>query len=71
MHPRKILIEKHTDGYISYPVGMRGVVVGEGDTYDEAVADVTSAIRFHIKTFGKDVFSDDDIEDARLVEVVI
>jgi predicted RNase H-like HicB family nuclease len=71
MPPLKILIEKHTNGYVAYPVGMRGVVVGEGDTYDEAVADVTSAIRFHIETFGKDVFSDDDIEDARLVEIVI
>jgi len=29
--------------------------VGEGDTYDEALADVKSAIRFHIKSFGKGV----------------
>ena len=71
MPPFKILIEKHADGYVVYPVGMKGIIVGEGDTYDEAVADVTSAIRFHIKTFGKDVFSDDDIEDARMIEVVI
>ena len=52
-----ILIEKHTDGYVAYPVGIQGVIVGEGDTYDEAVADVTSAIRFHIETFGKNAFS--------------
>lgn len=71
MPPLKILIEKHTAGYVAYPVGMWGVIVGEGDTYDEAVADVTSAIRFHIKTFGKNTFSDNDIEDARLVEIVI
>ena len=31
---------------------VRGVVVGEGDTYEEALADVTSAIRFHIESFG-------------------
>jgi predicted RNase H-like HicB family nuclease len=34
---------------------MNGVVVGEGETYEEAVADVTSAIRFHIETFGREV----------------
>jgi predicted RNase H-like HicB family nuclease len=31
------------------------VVVGEGDTYEEALADVKSAIRFHIETFGQEV----------------
>ena len=38
-----------------YPLGLKGVVVGEGDTYEQALADVKSAIRFHIKTFGRDV----------------
>lgn len=57
MPPFKILIEKHADGYVVYPVGMKGIIVGEGDTYDEAIADVTSAIRFHIETFGKNAFS--------------
>jgi predicted RNase H-like HicB family nuclease len=51
----KILVEKHADGYVAYPLGLKGVVVGEGDTYEEAMADVKSAIRFHIDTFGKDV----------------
>jgi predicted RNase H-like HicB family nuclease len=55
----KIIVEKHDDGYVGYPVGMRGVVVGEGDTYDEALADVRSAIQFHIETFGADAFMDD------------
>jgi predicted RNase H-like HicB family nuclease len=53
--PFKIIIEKHADGYVAYPLGLKGVVVGAGDSYDEAVADVKSAIRFHIETFGKDV----------------
>ena len=43
----KILIEKHADGYVAYPVGVKGVVVGEGDTYQEALRDVQSALRFH------------------------
>ena len=28
---------------------------GEGDTCDEAIADVKSAIRFHVETFGPEV----------------
>ncbi|MDA2919496.1 type II toxin-antitoxin system HicB family antitoxin [Desulfobacterota bacterium AH_259_B03_O07] len=51
----KVIVEKHPEGYIAYPLGMKGIVVGEGDTYDEALADVNSAIRFHIETFGKEV----------------
>ena len=50
----KIIIEKHPDGYVAYPVGVRGVVVGEGDTYEEALRDVQSALKFHIETFGVD-----------------
>jgi predicted RNase H-like HicB family nuclease len=49
----KIIVEKHTDGYVAYPLGIQGVVVGEGDTYEAALADVKSAIRFHIETFGQ------------------
>ncbi len=56
----KIVIEKHTDGYVAYPVGLKGVIVGEGDTYEEALTDVKSAIRFHIETFGQDVLQNDD-----------
>ncbi len=48
----KIIIEKHSDGYVAYPLGLKGVVVGEGDSYEEALADVKSAISFHIETFG-------------------
>ena len=51
----KIIIEHHPDGYVAYPLGLKGVVVGQGDTYDEAMSDVTSAIRFHIETFGPEV----------------
>lgn len=55
----KIIVERHRDGYVAYPVGLRGVVVGEGDSYEEALADVKSAIRFHLETFGKDALDDD------------
>ena len=52
----KVIVEKHPDGYVAYPLGLKGVVVGEGDTYEEALADVKSAIQFHIDTFGLEVF---------------
>jgi len=54
----KIIVEKHADGYVAYPLGMKGVVVGEGDTYEAALADVKSAIAFHIETFGPEVLQD-------------
>ena len=47
----KIIVEKHPDGYLAYPLGIKGVVVGEGDSYEEALNDVKSAIKFHIETF--------------------
>ena len=51
----KIIIEKHPDGYVAYPLGLKGIVVGQGDTYEEALSDVKSAICFHIETFGEKV----------------
>ena len=54
----KVIVEKHPDGYVAYPLGLKGVIVGEGDTYEEALADVKSAITFHIETFGFDVVED-------------
>lgn len=54
----KIIAEKHADGYVAYPLGLKGVV-GEGDIYGEALDDVKSAIRFYIETFGLDIFDTD------------
>ena len=55
MEKFKIVVEKNSDGYVAYPLGLKGVVVGQGETYEEALTDVKSAIRFHIDTFGKEV----------------
>ena len=63
----KIIIEKHPDGYTAYPLGLKGIVVGEGDTYEEALADVKSAIKFHIETFGEEVLE----ENREITEVFI
>ncbi len=59
MKQYKIIVEKHFDGYVAYPLGFKGVVVGEGETYEEALADIKSAISFHINTFGEDAFDID------------
>ena len=69
MDSLKLVIERHSDGFVSYPLGLKGVVVGQGDTYDEALADVKSAISFHIETFGDDAFeSDSPVLDAYIAE---
>jgi len=56
MQSIKIIVEKHADGYVAYPLDLKGIIVGEGDTYGEALDDVKSALRFHIETFGPDTF---------------
>ena len=59
MRQFKIIVEKHPDGYVAYPLGVKGAVVGQGDTYEQALLDVKSAIRFHIDTFGREVLDVD------------
>ena len=59
MKQYKIIVERHPDGYVAYPLGIRGVVVGEGETYEEALADVKSAIQFHVESFGEEVLDID------------
>ncbi len=63
----KIIVEKHEDGFVAYPLGIKGGIAGEGDTYDEALADARSAIRFHIDTFGTAVFE----EEAGVLEAYV
>lgn len=63
----KVIVERHSDGYVAYPLGLKGVVVGEGETYEQALADVTSAIHFHIETFGKEVLDD----ESAILEVFV
>ena len=55
-----------------YPLGMKGVVVGQGDTYEAALSDVKSAIQFHIDTFGPDQIEiDPPILEAFIAEAGI
>ena len=64
----KVIVEKHSDGYVAYPLGLKGVVVGEGDTYEDALSDVKSAIRFHIETFGESILDEYPVMEAFVAE---
>ena len=59
MEQLKIIVEKYPDGYVAYPLGLKGMVVGQGETYEQALSDVKSAIRFHIESFGPEVLEMD------------
>ena len=67
----KIIVEKHPEGYVAYPLGLKGVIVGEGDTYEEALADVKLAIKFHMETFGEEAFETDEIIETFIAEVIV
>ena len=72
MRQFKVVVEKHPDGYVAYPLGLKGIVVGEGDTYEEALNDVKGAIRFHIETFGQDVVElESPVLEAFVAEAVV
>ena len=71
MQTFKIIVEKHKEGYVAYPLGLKGVVVGEGNTYEEAVADATSAIEFHIETFGTEVLEEELVLDVFITETKV
>jgi predicted RNase H-like HicB family nuclease len=69
MSALKIVIERHPDTYVAYPLGIKGVVVGQGDTYEAAVADLKSALQFHLETFGADCLQvDPPILEAFIAE---
>ncbi len=68
----KLVVEQHPDGFVAYPLGVRGAVAGQGDTAEEAITDATSAIRFHVETFGTGVLAHDSpMIDAFLAEAVV
>jgi len=72
MRKLKFIVEKHADGYLAYPLALRGVVLGQGDSYDEALADAQSAAQFHIDTFGDEAWAEDgDVEAAYVAEASV
>jgi predicted RNase H-like HicB family nuclease len=71
----KVVVERHLDGYVAYPLGLReGVaIVGEGDTYEDAIADLTSAVRLTLETKTESEIFDDEFPllDARIAEAEV
>jgi predicted RNase H-like HicB family nuclease len=67
-----IVVENHSDTYVAVPLGLKGVVVGQGDSYEAALEDVKSAIKFHVETFGLDeIDSDPPVLEAFIAEAGI
>ncbi|MCU0772533.1 MAG: type II toxin-antitoxin system HicB family antitoxin [Verrucomicrobia bacterium] len=57
---------------MAYPAGIKGVVVGEGDTYEEALRDVQSALKFHLESFGPGALdTDEPVLDAFVAEATV
>ena len=68
----RIIIEKHSNGYLAYPLGIKGAAVGQGDTYEEALADVKSAIRCYIEVFGRETMENESpASETFLVEAEV
>ena len=67
-----IVVEQHPDGFVAYPLGINGVIVGQGDSKEAALEDVRSAIQFHVETFGaQSLESSDSILEAFLFEAEV
>ena len=68
----KIIIQRSKEGYIAYPLGLKGVVVVDGETFEDALRNIQAAITFHVKTFGKEVLEDiADPQDVYLTETEV
>ena len=63
----KVVVEHVEDGYVAYPLGMKGIVVGQGDSYSEALADVTSAIRAHVSEFGAECLAEGNLASEAFI----
>lgn len=67
----KIIVERHADGYVAYPLGLeRGVVIGQGDSYESALSDVRSALAFHAETFGPESLAA-NVDDGPVLEAFV
>jgi predicted RNase H-like HicB family nuclease len=56
----------------AFPLGLKGVIIGQGETYEAALADVKSAIQFHLESFGAEALEiDPPILEAFVAETRI
>jgi predicted RNase H-like HicB family nuclease len=69
MRTLKFIVERHSHGFMAYPLGLRGVVMGQGESFEKALADAKSAAKFHIETFGAEAYDEEsDVEAAYVAE---
>ncbi len=58
MKTLKFVVERHRDGYVAYPLGLKGAVIEEDESCESALADAKSfEIRrsdFHALSFVRD-----------------
>ena len=57
----KILVEEHADGFVAYPLGVEGSVVGQGTTAEAAISEARSALEARIAAFGESVLEFEQI----------
>lgn len=72
MKTLKFIVERHSDGYLAYPLGLRGVAMGQGESYEQALLDAKSAAAAHIEAFGTEALDEDsDVEAAYVAEGIV
>ncbi len=68
----KVIVERTEDGYVAYPIGLHGVVVSDGETFEEALGNLKSAIAFHTETFGIEALGEPrSLEDVYFTEAEV
>ena len=69
----KLVVEKHPDGYVAYPLGI-GREQSLVNSYEAVLADLRSAITFHVETFGDESLrpaEDGPVLEAFVAEVTL
>jgi hypothetical protein len=57
---------------VAHPLGLKGVVVGQGDSYASALKDVKSAMKFQVDNFGlNEIHPEPHIIEAFIVEAQV
>ncbi len=68
----RFIVEQHPDGFIAYPLGVNGVIVGQGKTREAALENARSSLEFYIEKFGADVLEPQaDVLDAFIEEAEV
>ena len=68
----KLIIERFEDSYVAHPLGLRGVVVAQGDTFDEALRQAESAVESHLDAFGPEEFEEaEEVQEVFVAEILV